>query len=139
VVENRQKKLVQLLTKAWNLDKRTTRSTVDKLFYAETLKGVYASGHPADHGFLVMKGAKFSPVTSSSYSLGYIELRNKLIEQKIIEEQGDYLVLNHDYLFTSPSTASSLVLGRNSNGLTDWKLSNGMTLKKRVRGVAVPI
>lgn len=130
VVEKRQMLLVQLLTKAWGLDKRTTRSTADQLFYVETLKGIFASGHPTNNGFIVMKGAKFSPVISSSFSPGYVELRNKLMEQNILEEQGNYLVLNQDYVFTSPSTASSLLFGRNTNGLTYWKLSNGKTLKK---------
>lgn len=35
-----------------------------------------------------------------------------------------------DYPFNSPSLASSLVLGRSSNGRTDWKDASGRTLKQ---------
>ena len=38
-------------------------------------------------------------------------------------------MFTEDYIFSSPSTASSIVLGRNSNGLTEWKLKDGKTLK----------
>ncbi|MDQ0221427.1 DUF4357 domain-containing protein [Peribacillus cavernae] len=130
VVEKRQKQLVQLLTKAWELNKKISHSTTDQLFYIETLKGMSASGYPTDQGFLVKKGAKFSPILNSSISPGTVELRSKLIDQNILDEQGDYLVLTKDYMFTSPSTASSLLHGRSSNGMTNWKLSNGTTLKE---------
>ena len=132
VVDNRQKQLVQLLVRAWNLDKRTTSSTEDELLYIETYKGIFASGHPTNQGFLVMEGAKFSLELSSSISSRYVDLRNMLIEQQLLVEQGNYLILKQDYVFSSPSTASSLLLGRNSNGLTDWKLLNGTVLKKLI-------
>ncbi|WP_394371575.1 DUF4357 domain-containing protein [Candidatus Sulfidibacterium hydrothermale] len=34
-----------------------------------------------------------------------------------------------DYEFSSPSTAAAIVMGRNANGLTEWKLKDGTTLK----------
>ena len=34
-----------------------------------------------------------------------------------------------DHVFSSPSTAAVMVLGRNANGLTEWKLKDGTTLK----------
>ncbi|MDY4160980.1 MAG: DUF4357 domain-containing protein [Prevotella sp.] len=42
-------------------------------------------------------------------------------------EDGLY-VLKNDYTFASPSTASSVVLGRSSNGWTDWKDKQGRSL-----------
>ena len=55
---------------------------------------------------------------------GRIELRKSEIVQ--IENQ---LSLNEDYIFTSPSLAAAIVMGRNANGLEEWKLKNGQTLK----------
>ena len=31
-------------------------------------------------------------------------------------------------MFSSSSAASALLVGRSSNGITDWKLTNGKTL-----------
>ena len=46
----------------------------------------------------------------------------------IVNIDGD-LKISEDYLFSSPSTAAVIVMGRNANGLTEWKLKDGTTLK----------
>jgi hypothetical protein len=40
------------------------------------------------------------------------------------------LNITKDYVFSSPNTAAVIVLGRNANGLTEWKLKDGMSLKE---------
>ena len=40
------------------------------------------------------------------------------------------MIFVKDYLFSSPSAAAAVVLGRSANGLTEWKLKNGTTLKE---------
>lgn len=141
IVEQRQQQLVQILIDAWGLNKKTTYPTTyystNQMFYINTMKGISASGHPVYQGFLVKKGAKFSSTINSSISPGSVELRNTLIQQNVLVQEGDYYVLTEDYTFTSPSTASSLLHGRSSNGLTDWKLSNGKTLKDVRDGIQV--
>jgi len=42
---------------------------------------------------------------------------------------GDIYEFSEDFIFSSPSTAAVMVMGRNANGLQEWKLSNGKTLK----------
>ncbi|RFA32204.1 hypothetical protein CAI16_18815 [Virgibacillus dokdonensis] len=39
-------------------------------------------------------------------------------------------ILKDDYIFSSPSAAAALVMVRNVNALTAWKLKNGNTLKE---------
>ena len=39
------------------------------------------------------------------------------------------LRLTKDTLFSSPSTAASVVMGRCANGLTEWKTKDGKILK----------
>lgn len=34
-----------------------------------------------------------------------------------------------DYIFTSPSLAAAVVMGRNANGRTEWKTSDHKTIK----------
>ncbi len=45
-------------------------------------------------------------------------------------EKQKKLVFNQDYEFTSPSSAAAIVMGRNANGLKEWKLKSGKTLKE---------
>ena len=44
------------------------------------------------------------------------------------KNNGGKLVLESDITFASPSTASMFVLGRPSNGWSDWKDKDGQTL-----------
>ena len=43
-----------------------------------------------------------------------------------------------DVSFGSPSYAASFVIGRNSNGLTEWKNKDGLTLKELNEGTVAP-
>lgn len=92
-------------------------------------RGADAKGEPTSDGFVVLKGSKAAGSTVASMTPNFIKLRNRLIEGGILVQNGDSLEFIDDYIFSSPSTASSIVLGRNSNGLTEWKLKDGRTLK----------
>jgi len=59
-----------------------------------------------------------------------IKLRQQLIDQGLLINKNNDLILTDDYIFGSPSTAAAIVMGRNANGLIEWKLSNGKTLKE---------
>ena len=39
------------------------------------------------------------------------------------------LVFKKDYLFSSPSAAAAVVMGRSANGLTEWRHKDGRILK----------
>lgn len=52
------------------------------------------------------------------------------MDTKRLFNKGEYLEFPEDFIFTSPSTAASIVLGRNANGLTEWKQKGGKTLKE---------
>jgi hypothetical protein len=56
-------------------------------------------------------------------------MRKDLLSTGVVTEQNGTLVFAQDHAFTSPSTASAVVLGRNSNGREAWKTKAGITLK----------
>lgn len=62
-------------------------------------------------------------------TLSFVKLRQQLIEKNIVRQNGTSLEFFEDYIFTSPSLAAAIVMGRNANGLEEWKLANGQTLK----------
>lgn len=91
-------------------------------------KDAYAEGEYSEDGMLVFKGAKANMQEAKALGETYVKLRRKLIDQKIMTQVGDAYVLNEDYIFTSPSPAAAVLLGRAANGWTEWKNSEGKTL-----------
>ena len=55
--------------------------------------------------------------------------RQKLIDTGVLEDKTEHFEFTEDYIFSSPSTAASIVMGRNANGQKEWKLKDGTTLK----------
>jgi hypothetical protein len=100
------------------------------IFYIKAARGADAKGEPTSDGFVVLKGSKAAGNTVASMTQNFINLRQKLINEGVIIAVGEVIEFPEDYIFSSPSTASSVVLGRNSNGLTEWKLKDGRTLKE---------
>jgi hypothetical protein len=60
----------------------------------------------------------------------FIKYRQKLIAEEVLIDKGEFFKFSDDYIFSSPSTAAAMVMGRNANGMTEWKNSDGKTLKE---------
>lgn len=92
-------------------------------------RGADALGEPTSDGFLVFKGSKAADSITPSFSISLTKLRQSLIDRNIINDVKGSLLFSEDYIFTSPSLAAAIVMGRNANGLEEWKLKSGQTLK----------
>ena len=101
-----------------------------EIFYIKAARGAEAQGEPSSEGFVVFKGSKAAGSTVPSMTSNFINIRQSLIDQSVIVQNGDIFEFPDDYIFSSPSTAAAIVLGRNANGLTEWKLKSGKTLKE---------
>ena len=90
----------------------------EQYFFIKTARGANATGLWVADGFAVMKGSTvaFSTVRSMPESLK--KLRNSLIEKGVINKE---FKLTKNHIFTSPSLAATIVMGRNANGRTEWK------------------
>jgi len=66
---------------------------------------------------------------TAAYSHACLTLRKALQEKGILVPQGEHLVLTQDYTFSSPSSASGVLLGRSSNGRVEWKDEDGVSLR----------
>jgi len=53
-----------------------------------------------------------------------------LIEKGLLRKESDHIVFVKDIEFSSPSTASSVVRGGNTNGFTAWKNISGKMLRE---------
>ena len=91
-------------------------------------RGIKAQGDLVDDGFIVYKGSEAKLDTVPSCHEYLINFRNQLIKDGILINNGKHLSFNKNYVFSSPSTAGGVVLGRSTNGWTKWKTNNGKTL-----------
>lgn len=95
-------------------------------FYIKAARGANAKGILVTDGFAVIKGSHIAIETTKSMSDSLIKFREKLIQKGIVNSDH---VFTTDYVFTSPSLAASIVMGRNANGRTEWKQENKMSIK----------
>lgn len=123
---------IVLLTSVYGyriFDKILTQQEVkeEEIYYINSI-GLKASGAQSEEGFIVFKGSQSSEEFKKASSQSLRNKWNELRNQKIVD-QGVFL---KDIIFSSPSTAAAMVLGRNSNGLTQWKNRDGRTLKENM-------
>lgn len=96
-------------------------------------KGVTASGYEATQGFVVKSGSQAvgeSVPSMQQHVRGMYDLRQELIGNGVLVREGDQYCFAQDYVFSSPSTAAAVVLGRSANGRIEWKDAGGRTLKE---------
>jgi hypothetical protein len=98
-------------------------------FFIKAARGADGQGEPTSDGFVVFKGSKAAATIVNSMTSNFITYRQKLIDEGALVDKGDFFEFTDDYIFSSPSTAAVMVMGRNANGLTEWKSKDGKTLK----------
>jgi hypothetical protein len=92
-------------------------------------RGAEAQGTETPDGFVVRAGAKVAKSVTESMHAYLRDIRDELIQQGVLRDAGEFYELVQDYTFQSPSTAASVVVGRNMNGREAWKTADGRTLK----------
>lgn len=93
-------------------------------------KGVEARGKETTQGFIVLKDSQMCRSEVPSIHPYMSTLRKDLEASGVIYPSGDHFHFVMDYTFNSPTTAAGVILGRTANGRTEWKLSDGTTLKE---------
>jgi hypothetical protein len=96
-------------------------------------KGVKAMGEYNGDGFIIYADSETTIENVNTFKGGWLNLKQDLVKQGILKEQDKKYIFTKNYTFSSPSSASAIVLGRPSNGWVDWKDSNGQTLDEKYR------
>jgi len=108
---------------------KTSHQRKKTTFYIKAARGADASGEPSSDGFVVFKDSRATLDTVQSMTPNFKRLRDQLIENGTLKETKEYYLFTEDYVFSSPSTAAAIVMGRNANGLNEWKMKDGSTLR----------
>lgn len=110
-------------------DKNLKEDTIHETYFIKT-NSFEAEMKETDQGYIVSKGSEAKKELSKSCTETYRNMRKKLLETEILIQKGNKLLFSKDTVFNSPSAASNMVLGRNSNGFTEWVNKEGLTFKK---------
>jgi len=123
IVKARQKELLDVFAKAWDLqiNHDSSVNASDTVFHL-VIRGCNATGVSIPGSkFCVKKGSVIASGTVPSCPQGYIDQRNNLINQGIIDKD----TFMQDYIFDSVSAAASVVGGRSANGRKEWSTLDG--------------
>lgn len=104
-------------------------SSMDDLFINSV--GLTARAKILDNEFVVLKGSQSRADFKEASSRNLYKQWAGLRESGVIVDN----IFVQDYSFSSPSSAAAVILGRNANGLTEWKNQSGLTLKKLFENV----
>lgn len=107
-----------------------------KIFYIKRIQqNIEAKATFNQEGKLItlLKGSKIIKKNVKSASKSVTNLKLKMIKLNMLKEDSGVLILQEDHESSSPSSASSFVLGRNSNGWDEWKDTEGKTLNELYR------
>ena len=120
---------LQLLvgTMGYKFFQKLTKSRVAKQekYIISAARGANAKSVITPEGIVVLKGSSVAASEVPSTPKAVSQKRHELIKTEIIEE----FKFTKDFLFSSPSTAAAVVMGRSANGLLEWKKEDGSSIK----------
>jgi hypothetical protein len=94
-----------------------------------TASGGNGRGLYTPDGFVVLKGSRGrKEMVPSLAGTTSGNMRLSLIDNGVLQAEGDMLVFTADHLFRTPSGAAIALLGRTANGWLEWKNEQGQTL-----------
>lgn len=93
-------------------------------------RGVKAQGYESAEGFVVLAGSEAAPDEVKSCFPYISELRAALVNNGVLKSAGTRYSFTQNYVFPSPSSAASAVLGRSVNGRDAWRAKDGRTLNE---------
>lgn len=109
--------------------KNTVNNLQSEKLFIKGARGANATGKRVSDGFVVFKDSEIAIDIVPSFPKAFNALRDELIENELITQSGGKLKFASDYLFSSPSASAAVVMGRNANGLIEWKDKKGSDLK----------
>lgn len=98
-----------------------------ELYHIKATRGADAIGYTVSDGFVVKKDSIVASTITPSMSENLKRWRENLFSDGTINSKNAF---TKDYIFSSPSLAASIVMGRNANGRTEWKNDHGATIKQ---------
>ena len=101
------------------------------MFEAKLAKAIgQPVGEMSSPEFLVKKGSTANIALAKSLRPAIRELRQKLLDEGVLVNQGDVYSFVHEYQFKSPSAAACVIAGNPRSGMDAWRDLQGRSLKE---------
>lgn len=91
-------------------------------------KAAVAQGEYTEDGMVVFAGSTANVDETKTIQAWITNTRQSLLEKGIFKQEGNVYKFTENYIFSSPSGAAGVVLGRTANGWIEWKYQDGKTL-----------
>ncbi len=105
-------------------------ASVVKKYFIKGARGADAQAVVTSEGIVVLQSSAAASSVVPSTPDSTRALRKQLEQESVLLKRDGNLKFQIDRLFSSPSSAASVVLGRSANGLIEWKDSEGGVLKE---------
>lgn len=105
-----------------------SQNLLSNLFFK--VHSLVAQGAITDEGFVLKKGSQLSKTNSESMPGKLSTIKEKLLVEGTLKDEGAHLVASEDILFNSSSYAAAIVAGTSRSGPQSWKTAKGKTIKK---------
>ena len=114
-------------TMGYKIFQKLTKSKVTKhdKYIISAARGANATAVLTSEGIVVLKESQVATSEVPSTPLPVIKKRKDLFDAGTVKD-GKF---TKDYLFSSPSMAAAVIMGRSANGLIEWKKEDGTTMK----------
>lgn len=93
-----------------------------------TRTGANAQAVYTNEGLVVLKGSTGLLNPNGKSRADLVNARDRLIESGVLAVEGELTRFTKDWLFSTPSGASNVVVVMPSNGWREWKTASGITL-----------
>ena len=102
----------------------------DLLFTCRGRNGAKAKGYWSNKKLVVYKGSTANVQVLNTFPDSAKKLTDKLLSENILKKRNNkkLYIFVKNYIFRTPSAASSIIVGRSSNGRAEWKTEDGKTL-----------
>lgn len=105
----------------------TVGTSAELTFTVHKLK---AFGVQGDEGFVLRKGSTASKSNTDSLNQKLVKLKEQLVSDGRLVDEGDHLRLTQDLLISSSSYAAALIAGTSRSGPQSWIAANGKSMKE---------
>jgi len=100
----------------------------DEDVFVLTGKDCEGRGQLVEDGFTVFAGSKARKAIVPSAAKWLESIRQELVANGVLAEDGNQVVFKEDHTFKTPSGAAKALLGRTANGWMEWRSKSGETL-----------
>lgn len=99
----------------------------------QLIAGELVCGENAARATGTLEGHYVLVVRAGSTAKGHWIIDERMLQQGVVQREGELLRFKFDFPFPNPTTAAEYILGQGKSGWLAWKSTSGQTLRELMR------